>query len=112
MLRGARLDSPGTLHHVIIRGIEKREIVADDKDRGIFVSGMGSVALKTGTNIYAWALMTNHAHILLKSDHPRLSAFMRMFLAGFLFGDGSAIWSLGICSVSDYQNSFCCCGSK
>ena len=67
MPRGPRLDSPGTLHHVIIRGIEKREIVADDKDRGIFVSRMGSVALKTGTNIYAWALMTNHAHILLKA---------------------------------------------
>ncbi|ABL66221.1 hypothetical protein [Chlorobium phaeobacteroides] len=50
MPRGPRLDSPGTLHHVIIRGIEKREIVADDKDRGIFVSRMGSVALKTGTN--------------------------------------------------------------
>jgi hypothetical protein len=30
MPRGPRLDSPGTLHHVIIRGIEKREIVADD----------------------------------------------------------------------------------
>jgi putative transposase len=83
MPRGPRLDSPGTLHHVIIRGIEKREIVADDKDRGIFVSGMGSVALKTGTNIYTWALMTNHAHILLKSGQSGLSAFMRKFLAGY-----------------------------
>jgi putative transposase len=83
MPRGPRLDSPGTLHHVILRGIEKREIVADDKDRGIFVSRMGSVALKTGTNIYAWALMTNHAHILLKSGQPGLSAFMRKFLTGY-----------------------------
>jgi hypothetical protein len=33
MPRGARHDSPGTLHHVIIRGVEKREIVSDDKDR-------------------------------------------------------------------------------
>jgi len=46
MPRGPGLDSPGTLHHVIIRGIEKREIVADDKDRGIFVSGMGSVVVE------------------------------------------------------------------
>ena len=96
------------MHHVIIRGIEKREIVADDKDRGIFVSRMGSVALKTGTNIYAWALMTNHAHILLKSGQSGLSAFMRKFLAGFLIEEGSAIWSFGICSVSDYQNSCRC----
>ena len=82
---------------MIIRGIEKREIVADDEDRDIFVSRMGSVALKTGTNIYAWALMTNHAHILLKSGQPGLSAFMRKFLIGFLFGIGS---------VSVYQNRY------
>jgi REP element-mobilizing transposase RayT len=44
---------------------------------------MGSVVLKTETNIYAWALMTNHAHILLKSGQPGLSAFMRKFLIGY-----------------------------
>jgi REP element-mobilizing transposase RayT len=83
MPRGPRLDSPGTLHHVIIRGIEKREIVTDDKDRDNFVSRMGAVALKTGTGIYAWALMTNHAHILLKSGQQGLSAFMSKFLTGY-----------------------------
>ncbi|ABL66214.1 hypothetical protein [Chlorobium phaeobacteroides] len=46
MPRGPRLDSPGTLHHVIIRGVEKREIVADDKDRGIFVSRMRAMSAK------------------------------------------------------------------
>jgi REP element-mobilizing transposase RayT len=83
MPRGPRLDSPGTLHHVIIRGIEKREIVIDDEDRDIFVSRMGTVALKTATSIYAWALMTNHAHILLKSGQQGLSAFMRKFLTRY-----------------------------
>jgi len=42
MPRGPRFDSPGTLHHVIIRGIEKREIVVDDEDRAVFVSRMGA----------------------------------------------------------------------
>ena len=37
MPRQARLDTPGTLHHVIIRGIEKRKIVNDRKDREDFV---------------------------------------------------------------------------
>lgn len=41
MPRQARLDFPGTLHHVILRGIEKREIVSDDKDRNDFVGRMG-----------------------------------------------------------------------
>ena len=83
MPRGPRLDTPGTLHHVIIRGIEKREIVVDDDDRDFFVCRMGDVALKTGTTIYAWVLMTNHAHILLRSGRDGLSAFMRKFLTGY-----------------------------
>ena len=37
MPRQARLDAPGTLHHVIVRGIEKRRIVDDKVDRDNFV---------------------------------------------------------------------------
>ncbi len=33
MPRQARLDAPGTLHHAMVRGIEKRRIVDDEKDR-------------------------------------------------------------------------------
>jgi REP element-mobilizing transposase RayT len=60
MPRQARLDAPGTSHHVIIRGIEKRKIVDDKVDRDNFVSRMVQVAHETETVIYAWALMTNH----------------------------------------------------
>jgi len=49
MPRQARLDAPGTLHHVIIRGIEHTEIVNDDHDRQNFVYRMGTIALETGT---------------------------------------------------------------
>jgi hypothetical protein len=59
MPRQARLDAPGTLHHVIIRGIERKEIVKDDHDSQNFVYRMGTIALETGTLIYAWTLMTN-----------------------------------------------------
>ena len=47
MPRQARLDAPGTLHHVIVRGIEKRPIVDDDKDRKRFIDRMGFLALET-----------------------------------------------------------------
>jgi REP element-mobilizing transposase RayT len=62
MPRQARLDAPGTLHHVIIRVIERKEIVKDDHDRQNFVYRMVTIALETGTLIHAWTLMTNHAH--------------------------------------------------
>jgi len=54
-------QAPGSLHHVIVRGIEKRRIVDDGKDRENFVKRMGEIALESATMIYAWALMTNHA---------------------------------------------------
>ena len=83
MPRQARLDAPGTLHHVIIWGIEKRSIVDDRKDRQDFVSRMGDIALDTKTVIYAWTLMTTHAHILLRSGRQGLCKFMRRFLTGY-----------------------------
>jgi REP element-mobilizing transposase RayT len=81
--RQARLDAPGTLHHIIVRGIEKRQIVDDDKDRKSFVDRMGSLALETDTAIYAWALMGNHAHIFLRSGPPGLSKYMKRLLTGY-----------------------------
>ncbi len=75
-----RLDIPGTLHHVIIRGIERRRIADDRKDQDRFVTRMGQLASDTGTAIYAWALMASHAHILLRSGTDGLSNFMRHFL--------------------------------
>jgi len=83
MPRQARLDAPGTLHHVIVRGIERRKIVDDDQDRQDFVSRMGTIASETSTSIYAWGLMTNHAHILLRSGPSGLPGFMKRLLTGY-----------------------------
>jgi putative transposase len=81
--RQARLDAPGTLHHVILRGIEKRRIVDDDKDRQNFVKRLGDLAEETKTRVYGWSLLTNHAHFLLRSGPSGLPKFMRRFLTGY-----------------------------
>ncbi|MFI5341562.1 MAG: hypothetical protein ACHQ7N_17205 [Candidatus Methylomirabilales bacterium] len=39
--RRAQLDAPGTLHHVILRGIERGQIVADGEDRESFLARLG-----------------------------------------------------------------------
>lgn len=61
MPRRARLDAPGTLHHVMVRGIERKRIITDDGDRKNFVDRMGDLGVETNTAIYAWALLSNHA---------------------------------------------------
>jgi len=83
MPRRARLDAPGTLHHVIVRGIEKRRIVDDDQDRKMFVKGLGELSQGIQTPVYAWTLMTNHAHLLLRSGPEGLASFMRKLLTGY-----------------------------
>jgi len=49
MARQARLNTPGTLHHVMVRGIERRRIVGDDQDRKEFVTQLGTVTIETAT---------------------------------------------------------------
>jgi len=83
MPRHARLDAPGALHHVICRGIERRPIVRDDTDRAAFVERLGRVLTATGTPCYAWALLPNHIHLLLRTGAVPLTTVMRRLLTGY-----------------------------
>ena len=76
MPRKARIDAPGALHHIIFRGIERRKIFRDNKDRDNFLDRLGNVLSDTGTPCYAWALIPNHAHLLLKTGNTPLSTVM------------------------------------
>jgi hypothetical protein len=49
MPRRARLDAPGTLHHVTVRGIEKCRIVNDVADRKNFLNRLGELSAGTKT---------------------------------------------------------------
>jgi putative transposase len=83
MPRSARLDAPGILHHVIIRGIERRKIFRDSGDRNNFVERLTEILPQTNTSCYAWALMPNHAHFLLRTGDVGLSTLMRRLLTGY-----------------------------
>jgi hypothetical protein len=45
MPRQARIDAPGAVHHLIIRGIEKTAIFADDQDRENFIERLSAAPL-------------------------------------------------------------------
>lgn len=59
MPRKARIDAPGALHHIILRGIKRQQIFRDDADRDFFVARLGQVLAETGTDCFAWALIPN-----------------------------------------------------
>jgi putative transposase len=83
MPRLARLDAPGVLHHIIIRGIEQRKIFWDNKDRDNLLDRLSALLPETSTSCYAWALMPNHAHFLFRTGDVGLSTLMRRLLTGY-----------------------------
>jgi REP element-mobilizing transposase RayT len=82
MPRLARLDAPGVLHHIIIRGIERRNIFRDNKDRDNFIDRLSDLLPTTQTTCYAWAFIPNHAHFLFRSS-GEISTLMRRLLTGY-----------------------------
>src|SRR5512139_504447 len=83
MPRVARLDVAGILQHVIVRGIEKREVFLDDGDRRFFLRRFSELLQETETDCLAWALMPNHAHLLLRPRRNKLAMLMRRLLTSY-----------------------------
>jgi len=83
MPRQARLDVPGALHHIMVRGINKSTIFDDDQDRQKFLDRLGQNIVEAKCSIYAWVLMTNHVHLLFKSGGKGISTVMRKLLTWY-----------------------------
>ena len=59
MPRQARLDAPSVLHHIMIRGIERRKIFRDKKDGEDFLERLAKLLPETKTACYAWVFIPN-----------------------------------------------------
>ena len=83
MPRKARLDVPGALHHIIVRGINRAPIFSDDQDKTRFLERLSENVINGKCTVYAWVLMTNHIHLLFKSGKDGISAVMRKQLTWY-----------------------------
>lgn len=83
MPRQARLDTPGALHHIMVRGIDKSTIFDDDEDKTRFLERLGRCVGEGGCSVYAWVLMDNHVHILFRSGKDGISSVMRKLLTWY-----------------------------
>lgn len=84
MPRQPRLDTPGALHHIMGRGIDGKEIFGHKKDCEDFCNRLNDLWEKEALNIYAWALMDNHFHLLARTGKLSLSDSMRKLLTGYV----------------------------
>ena len=83
MTRKAPLGSPGALHHIIVRGIERRSIFRDGTDYDDFISRLENTLGESQTPCLAWALMRNHFHLLLRTGLTPISTVMQRLLTGY-----------------------------
>ena len=84
MPRQPRLDAPGTLHHVMGRGIERTRIFQDDVDRTDFVRRLGALCRDRQLTVYAWALPPKHFHLLVRTGERPLFQSMKKLLTGYV----------------------------
>ena len=78
----SRIDTRGALHHIIARGIERRDIFEDDQDRCDFLKNPGLILEQTETACFAWSLMSNPFHLLLGTGAVPVATVMRRLLTG------------------------------
>jgi len=77
MARPWRIEFEGALYHVLSRGNEQKDIFWDNQDRESFLNCLGEVSARFETDIFAYVLMDNHYHILLRTNRANLSKAMQ-----------------------------------
>ena len=77
MPRVAREKSCTGIYHVMLRGINRQAIFKDDQDRERFIDTVARYKRETGFELYAYCLINNHIHLLIKENQTELSQVMK-----------------------------------
>lgn len=107
MPRGPRLDAPGVVHHVMVRGLEQRESFQTHEDRADFVRRLSGILPDTQTACLAWCVLPNHAHLALRSGPKGLSHLMRRLLTGYAVAFNHRHGRAGHLFQNRYQSIVC-----
>ena len=83
MPRGPRRDAPNEIHHVWVRGLERRQIFIDDGDRWDLVDRLSAVLPESDASCLAWAFLPNHFHLVVKRRRVPLSRLMARINSGY-----------------------------
>ncbi|MBI4765335.1 MAG: transposase [Deltaproteobacteria bacterium] len=77
MTRPWRIEYDGAIYHVLSRGNERRDIFYDEQDRDIFLALLGEISRRFEIEVFAYVLMDNHYHLLLRIHQANLSKAMQ-----------------------------------
>lgn len=86
MPRTARKKVESRIYHIVLRGINKQTIFYDDEDREVFLNRIKLAKEKKDFKVYAFCLMNNHIHLLIKEEeYDTLGNIFRRILSSYVF---------------------------
>jgi len=85
MPRGARVRSKNGIYHIMLRGANKQEIFHDDEDCVKFLEIIGKYKRLSDMKVFAWCLMNNHVHLLIKEGNEPISITMKRIGVSFVW---------------------------
>ncbi len=107
MPRQSRIDAPGALHHIIGRGIARQAIFSDEVDYYSFLERLGKLLTESGTRCFAWALIPNHFHLLLRTGNIPISTLMKKLLTGYAVNFNRRHHRVGHLFQNRYKSILC-----
>ena len=81
-----RLTIPGAIAHIMGRGIDGQRIFRDDQSRRHFLALLAEGMRRCGYRCYAWTLMDNHYHLVVRCGGLPLDSLMRPLRSGVVSG--------------------------
>lgn len=85
MPRAARQKSNTGIYHVMLRGINRQIIFEDNEDYQKYLQTLKEFQGKSGYEIYAYCLMDNHIHLLIKETSEDLGIVFRRLGASYVY---------------------------
>ncbi len=83
MPRGPRVDAPGLVQHVMVRGVDRSDIFIDDSDRRDLLRRLSDILPESGCTCFAWVLMSNHIHLVVRTGLVPLGRVMARIGTGY-----------------------------
>ena len=83
MPRSSRKGSESDVYHVIVRGEGRKLLFEGDDDRLCFMRMLESALDRNAASVFAWCLMSNHVHLLVKCELSSLSRLMQGLAGGY-----------------------------
>ena len=85
MPRQARKKSKTGIYHIMMRGINQQIIFEDEEDNEKFISTLKTYEAVSGYKLFAYCLMHNHIHLLIKVENEELELIFKRICGSYAY---------------------------